>query len=681
MLNDTKVTFSAVKAVKATGNTVKVTMYDNYAAGATYYVVVNECEPLSFVIAGTAAKDVESIAIISDTAEVNTAAPITVALYNADGVDITSSVGTGSVTLSSTNLNSYVDGLTLNMYNVGDVTDLTATFVYYDANNNYQEVKKTATKKITAVAPTADVFKSLVYSIDNKADAPSKNYNGAKTYIALGDTQYKFKVQVIYTNGNTEYDKPADGVTQFFNGKALYAKIPEESVALLSSNNADGTYDIVPNSVGSTNVFIGYDDNNTFKTVAVAPIQVKEARYPATLTVKPNKSNLNTQVPDSVTFSAEVKDQYGDYINATLQSDQNTQSEKDAALNNKAWVKTANSTGKYTLTITSDPDDDGDTSDSQIGYKGGKTQANIVFTTKLTDLNSKAATVGSNFTAKQAGAQNTLNDSIAFSNNGASSLETTITNWTSLKAAELVASTSSNGFFTGNVGFEHVAAAPDKNAAAYNVGTGASFELLVTTPDGKVAPEATPGAGYGAYTGFLDINEAGGTVELRNFVNDTVNGVDYVKKLKSGTYTFTLYKIKHAAKAANVVISSQTIVVNVADKQANPVFTQLAETTTSTNATNKNFNDCFKFSFAGSTYQYSGALNNPVDSTNVTYNKDIYGGDCVSKASSATGAYFVKKALVTVKFTLNNEIPGQSGQATKYFDLESTINKLIKTKD
>ena len=676
MLNDTKVTFSAVNSVKAKGNTVKVTMYDNYTAGTTYYVLVNATEPLSFVIAGTAAKDVESIAIISDTAVVNTAAPITVALYNADGVDITSSVGTGSVSLSSTNLNSYVDGLTLNMYNVGDVTDLTATFVYYDANNNYQEVKKTVTKKITAVAPTADVFKSLVYSVDNKADAPSKNYNGAKTYIALGDKGYKFKVQVVYTNGNNEYDKPADGVTQFFNGKALYAKIPEESVALLSSNNNDGTYNIVPNSVGSTNVFIGYDENNTFKTVAVAPIQVKEARYPASLTVKPNKSNLNTQVPDSVTFSAEVKDQYGDYIDATLQTDQNSQSEKDALLNNKAWV--AGTTGKYTLTIKSDANDDGDTADCQIGYVGGKTQANIVFTTKLTDWNSKAATVGSNFTAKQAGVQNRLSDSIAFSNNGATSLETTITNWTSLKAAELVASTSSNGFFTGNVGFTHVAAAPNKNDVAYNVGTGASFELLISGPDGKV----TPGVGnYGALNGFLVVTENKGTVELRNFADTVVNGVDYVKKLKSGTYTFTLYKIKHAAKAADVVISSQTVVVNVSDKQANPVFTQLAETTTSTNATNKYFNDCFKFSFAGSTYQYSGANNTPVDSTNVTYDKDIYNDDCVSAASNATGAYFVKKALVTVKFTLNNEIPGQSGQATKYFDLESTINKLIKTKD
>ena len=643
MLNDTKVTFSAVKAVKATGNTVKVTMYDNYAAGTTYYVVINGSEPLQFVIAGNAAKDVESIAIISDTAVVNTASPITVALYNADGVDITSSVGTGSVSLASTNLNSYVDGLTLNMYNVGDVTDLTATFVYYDANNNYQEVKKTITKKITAIAASADVFKALVYSVDNKADAPSKNYSGAKTYLALGDAGYKFKVQLVYTNGNNEYDIAVNNVNTF-NGKALYAKIPEESVALLSTNNGDGTYNIIPNTVGSTNVFIGYDENGTFKTVAVAPIQVKEARYPATLTVKPTKSNLNTDVTDSITFNAEVKDQYGDFIDANLQSDQNTQSAAVATLNDTAWAggSLAGKTGKYSLTVDN----------NEIGYLGGKTQANIVFTTKLTDWNSKAAAVGSNFTAKQAGTQNLEKDNLAFANNGATSLDTSITSWTSLKAAKLAASTSSNGFLTGSVGFTHVGAAPVKGNY---IGTGAAFELLIKKDGTAVNPTA-----LGAIAPFLKVNEGAGTVELKNFDATIADDDALIAKLAKGTYTFTLYKIKRAATAANVVISSQTIVVNVTDNQTAPVFSQLAEKTALGNAQAKNFTECFKFTFGGATYQVGG----------VAYD--------ASPASASTNAYFVKKATITVGFRLNDEIGG-TGNYGKTFNLDCTINKLIKT--
>ena len=638
MLNDTKVTFSAVKAVKATGNTVKVTMYDNFTAGTTYYVVINGSDPLQFVIAGNAAKDVESIAIISDTAVVNTASPITVALYNADGVDITSSVGTGSVSLASTNLNSYVDGLTLNMYNVGDVTDLTATFVYYDANNNYQEVKKTITKKITAIAASADVFKALVYSVDNKADLPSKNYSGAKTYVALGDAGYKFKVQLVYTNGNNEYDMAVDGVNTF-NGKALYAKIPEESVALLSSNNGDGTYNIVPNTVGRTNVFIGYDENGSFKTVAVAPIEVKEARYPATLTVKPTKSNLNTDVADSITFNAEVKDQYGDYINATLQSDQNTQSAAVATLDDKAWV--AGTTGKYSLTVD----------DTEITYAPTKSQANIVFTTKLTDWNSKAAAVGSNFTAKDAGVQDTVKDNLAFTNNGASTLDTSITGWTSLKAASLVAQTSSNGFYTGNVGFTHVATAPAKANYVSSGAAVATFELLIKKDGAAVNP-----ADFGNLTGFLTVNAGAGTVQLKNFDDSAAA----VKKLPKGNYTFTLYKIKSAATAANVVISSQTVVVNVTDNQTAPVFTQLAEKTTTGNAAAGNFTDCFKFTFAGATYQAAG----------VAYD--------ASPASASTNAYFVKKATVTVNFQLNDEITW-GGNTGKSFNLDCTINKLIKT--
>ncbi len=637
MLNDTKVTFSAVKAVKATGNTVKVTMYDNYAAGTTYYVVINGSDPLQFVIAGNAAKDVKSIAILSDTAVVNTASEIKVALYNADGVDITSSVGTGSVSLTSSNLNSYVDGLTLNMYNVGDVTDLTATFVYYDANDNYKEIKIPTTKKITAVAAASDVFKALVYSVDNKADLPSKNYSNAKTYLALGDAGYKFKVQLVYTNSGNEYDFSVDGANTF-NGKALYAKIPEESIALLSSNNGDGTYNIVPNTVGRTNVFIGYDENGAFKTVAVAPIEVKEARYPATLTVKPNKSNLNTSVADSITFNAEVKDQYGDYINGTLQSTQNDQSAQVATFTDLNW--NAGSTGKYTLTA-----DNG-----EINYAAGKTQANIVFTTKLTDWNSKAAAVGSNFTAKVAGAQDTVKDSLAFTNNGSSALDTSITGWTSLKAAKLVASTSSNGFYTGNVAFTHVAAAPAKANYVASGASVATFELLIKKDGAAVNP-----ADFGALTGFLTVNEGNGTVELKNFDNSAA----IVKKLPKGNYTFTLYKIKSGATAANVVISSQTVVVNVTDNQVAPVFTQLAEKTTTGNAASGNFSDCFKFTFAGGTYQ-----------AGVAYD--------ASAASASTTSYFVKKATVTVNFQLNDEI-NWSGNTGKSFDLDCTINKLIKT--
>ena len=662
MLNDTKVTFSAVKAVKATGNTVKVTMYDNYAAGTTYYVVVNESEPLQFVIAGNAAKDVASIAIISDTAEVNTAAPITVALYNADGVEITSSVGTGSVSLTSTNLNSYVDGLTLNMYNVGDVTDLTATFVYYDANNNYQEVKKTATKKITAVAPAADVFKSLVYSVDNTSNGPSKNYNNPKTYLALDDANYRFRAELVYTNKGVEKSIAINGKNKF-NGNVLYAKIPEESIALLTiapfdSNNDtiddkgidgdgdnnpdDGIYGIVPNSVGKTNVFIGYNENGTFKTVAVASIEVKAKRYPATLTVKPSKSNLNTDVTDSITFTAEVKDQYGDYIDAGLQSDQNSESQKVATLNDKAWTRTG--TGKYKLEI--------ETANTDVSYVGTNTQANVVFTTKVTNWDSKAASVGSNFTAKKAGTQKKDKDSISFANNGASSLDTSITGWTSLKAAKLQAQTTSNGFLTGNIGFTEVMAAPVK---ANYVTSAASikFELLIKKDGTAIASTAND---------FITVTAGTGSVEVRNFVADGVKGGNYIKKLDKGNYTFTLYKITEAAKEADVVIASQTIVVNVTDNQTAPTFTQLDEKTALSKASLDDFTDCFKFNFAGNEYQ---------NLADVAYT--------ATDNSASTNSYFVKKATITVGFQLNDEING-SGATGQKFDLDCNINKLIKTK-
>ena len=49
-----------------------------------------------------------------------------------------------------------------------------------------------------------------------------------------------------------------------------------------------------------------------------------------------------------------------------------------------------------------------------------------------------------------------------------------------------------------------------------------------------------------------------------------------------------------------------------------------------------------------------------------------------SPASASTNAYFVKKATITVGFRLNDEIGG-TGNYGKTFNLDCTINKLIKT--
>ena len=665
MLNDTKVTFSAVKEVKAKANTVKVTMYDNFAAGTTYYVVVNECEPISLVIAGNAAKDVESIAIVTDTVTANTPAPVTVLLYNKDGVDITNSVGTGSVSIESSNPNSYVENLTLNMYNVDEETTVTATFVYYDANNNYEEVKKTASKKIKAVPEASEVFSGLVYSVDGTGNVASENYSNPKNYVSLSDTTFEFKAWVKITKGNQKYGIAVNGINTF-NGHALYAKIPEESVALLSSmgNDTDadaipddGLYAIQPNQVGRTNVFIGYDDNG-FKTVAVAPIEVKEKRYPATLTVKASKSNLNlTDLDnngvktndDSLTLEAEVKDQFNDYIAATLKTEQNKESGKvvpvnAALLTDASWASNGGA-GKYKLVITADDV----TYPNTNSQKGG----NVVLTTKITETTSKASPVGTNFSVKDNIERKDASDALTFANSGSASLDTTITGTTNIKKASIKAQLSSNGYFTGDITPTLVATAPTTS----NVGTSAavtySFQLVIKKDSTIITPENLTDPTHELYD-FLKTTDGGVTYDLYSINAD--NAV--LKKLPKGNYSFTIYKIKTHDAVSKNVISSKTLVVNVTDNQANPTFTQKSETASLSLASGNDFSECFKFYFAGKEY----------DGVTGVYD---------SKSSSAnTNAYFVSGCKLTV--TVGVKGADGSDLGNKNFPLDCAINKLIK---
>ena len=671
MLNETKVTFSAVSAVKATGNTVKVTMYDNFASGTTYYVTVNECEPIALVIAGTAAKDVDSIAILTETVTVNTAAELKVALYNKDGVDITSSVGTDSVTYESSNLNSYIDGKTLNMYNVDDETTVTATFTYYDANNNYEEVKKTASKKIKAVAEASEVFNGLVYSVDgNGQGITSDNYANAKTYVSLSDSTFDFKAYVKIVKGTDKYGVQVNGINTF-NGKVLYAKIPEESVALFTTAGAGGLYRIQPNQQGKTNVFIGYDDTPgnpaTFKTIAVAPIEVREKRYAQSLIIKPSKSNLNTtnlvaaggSSNDSLVLKAEIKDQFQDYFDpaadgqgVVIKTTQNTQSANVATLTLDPWTK--DDTGKYSVTVNYD----------DIAYQTTTLNGNVVLTSTLTDSTSKAGTVGTNFSVKSGINRSDASDALSFANSGASTLDTTITGTTNIKAAVVKAQLSSNGFFTGDIKPVWTKTVP----TTANVGTSGAvdtftyeFQLVIKKNNDIVDPTNLAAAGLTNFltTDALLSTTASTTWTLNNFYDDGTT----LTKLPKANYSFTIYKIKKGDATSKNVISSKTLVVNVTDNQVNPTFTQKAEVATAGLASSNNFSECFKFSFAGTEYD------------NVTTGYES------KTASTNTNAYFISKCSVTVSVDVK-DVNGNavSGTGKRSYNLDCTINKLIKTK-
>ena len=232
VINDTKIPFSAVKEVKATGNTVKVTMYDTFAAGTEYFVALADADALSFQIAGNAGKDVVGIKILTSTAVVDNgkAQDIKYALYNADGVDITTTAKADlnvniSLEAAAGTTNAYVSGETITMYTVGDVAEVSATFKYYDPNNNYTATTYTDTVKITAVAPSPYAYAGFVYTIDNGANGITMTYSNPKKYFAL-DQGAVFQAILKYTKDNASYTYIA-GKDNLYNGKALVAKVAD----------------------------------------------------------------------------------------------------------------------------------------------------------------------------------------------------------------------------------------------------------------------------------------------------------------------------------------------------------------------------------------------------------------------------------------------------------------------
>ncbi|MCR5829727.1 MAG: hypothetical protein K6F93_05155, partial [Lachnospiraceae bacterium] len=456
MINDTKVPFSAVKAVKATGNTVKITMYDTFKAGETYYVLVNSEEPITFAIAGNGPKDVKAIKILTTTSVVTSdsaSTDIKYALYNESGIDITTTAladANASVTLNAADgtVNAYVSAGTITMYTVGDTADVVATFKYYDPNNNYAETTLSTTQKITAVSPEAYKYSGFVYTIDPAAATRvlKNDESNAKKYMAMGDSS-EFQAVLKYTKNN-KTDKFQVGVDKF-NGKNLFAKVADEAIAAITGNvGADFT--IKANSVGTTNIFVGTTDDDTvtgkMTIIAVAPIEVKEKRYAATLNITTSQSVYNpANNDDSVTLKAEVKDQYGDYIDVTgqLETTQLKQSLDKRAVTMGGWNRTA--TGKY---------------ENKLGYGvagssiGDDTEGdnkkvrNIVLTTKINSgaVTTKANTVTNNFSVKNV-AYDQAKDTLDFKTSK-TALDTSLTKETARQKASITFRAYNGGYFT-----------------------------------------------------------------------------------------------------------------------------------------------------------------------------------------------------------------------------------------
>ena len=690
MVNGTKVPFSAVKAVKAEGNTVKVTMYDTFKAGETYYVDINGSTDLKFTLSGNGAKDVTSIKITTATAEVkddSSATDVKFILYNADGIDITTTAladanASVNVVAADGTTNAYVSNNTITMYTVGDKATVIATYKFYDPNNNYAETTFSDTKEITAVAPEAYAYSGFVYTIDPVNTRNLKfDESNTKNYVAMGDTA-DFKAVLKYTkSGNTtKFYVGADN----FNGKPIFVKVADEAIATITS--AGPNFRIVPNSVGKTNVFVGTTDDDLatgkMTIIAVASIEVKAKRYVASLTVTTNQSTLNpANNNDVITLTALVKDQYGDAIDVNNVSQFDTQQLKQSSdkrpVTLTGWAPTTE-TGKYECklggangTIGNDTD-----IDATSGLPKNDTVRNIVFTTKINSngvLESKANSVTTNFSIKNV-AKNPAKDTVEFRSDNAS-LDTSLTKETNLQKANISLKAFNGGYFTDKIDFsagydkitnKQTGATTNidyylvKNGETPTAGavSGSGFALEILKDGARIDQDGVNGTcnnGATDYKDFIKLTAASGEIAVEGMI--AKGGIIY--KLPAGTYTFRMYVIN------NGKIAVKTISLSVTDKQVPPAFEQKFQN--QKDAVGALVENCFRFTFNGEGGAFPGDDAGVVNSVAAVINS----------TSGNTNKVFVNGANVTLNITIK-----QWGNVvyTGTYTIYVPVNKLIDNK-
>ncbi len=628
--NDVKIPFTGVKEVKTTDNIVKVTMFNNFASGVTYYVSVNGSEPLSFVINGTAAKDVNRIQINTTTLVKDKDTDISVSLFNNEEIEITDAVGTADIVLtSSDNLKLWPQGgLKATMYNVGDTADLKATFTYYDANNNYNATVKEDTKTITCVAAPVAQKTGKVYTLGGSQSSP-------KNYIALGET-LKFQCWLKETLNGTTNDKLV-GKDTFANLGSTYAKIADTSIAMITADDNAGGYTVKGNQVGNTYVFICYTDAAGKEQILDScPIEVRAARFAQKVELSISKSNINLNASDSVKITAKVTDNYNEPYGGTLPTwTQVKASESKGVLSNDsttgAKFAPTSTTGKYEMTVLP----------GQITYTA---DGAVMLTVKAGDK-SNQPTVTFNV-AKKGITPNGYSFTI-----DKASLDTSINAIkTAVSTATINLTAVKDGYFVDNQGYDEVlnaakAAPNNSNAASYGAFT------LDIKKDGKQLNlnSAIANGSSVLYSNFINVNTTTGEIKINSYCAPSTAGA--ITKLPAGNYAFELYIIK----SGKVDGSVRRCTLAVTDSQVKPTFKKVGQSVKDKGSVEA----CFEFTF-------DGKKQTAVDTTPANYVTRNYKSD-----NTTVTSIFVSKADVALAITDGN------GAQTGIYTIAVDVNTLL----
>lgn len=288
------------------GTVATVELFNTLGNDTKYIVKVKDMTDRDFT---ATIGDVTDMAITSTTAVFGGPAAVKVALYNAQGVDITTADLLARVDLSlvDTTTNAYLDSANkeITIFNEGDKVPVKATFHTWKYDDAGTETIIERTAVITGVnASSVTVGSEAEYDIIKTTDGES--WWSTTNKLAAEDGDRTLLVRFKKSDGSYENATFANGYT---------FKSSNENTLMIN----EFTGALYPTKAGSAQVLV-YKDN---KVITAVPIEIVAKRSLTTFALNnpdvtvSNSANIGTN--DTVTVGYTAKDNLGEDIAVTVE--------------------------------------------------------------------------------------------------------------------------------------------------------------------------------------------------------------------------------------------------------------------------------------------------------------------------------------------------------------------------
>lgn len=279
-------------------NTVAIVCYSAFTAKTLYNIAVGE-NVVTFTGKSNTNEDIAKVEIATAQVIAGTFATVNFDFYDADDMKLSlSNAPTMVLEKVSGDANVTVSGNTIYFSKAGETAVVKAYYTTYDAN--YDVVKHYTSEKTIVGVDQWTAAEIFAYSLTTSTDKIDQNATPVHEVKATVDG-YKFHLvvkQVENLTGNAKY-------SDLYDSADYYLESVDEKVIVVS-----GKWNITTVAPGVGTVVLKKASD---KSVAAAfTITVKAAAYFNGYDISLNKTSFNTNTTDSIKFTLNCYDQYGD---------------------------------------------------------------------------------------------------------------------------------------------------------------------------------------------------------------------------------------------------------------------------------------------------------------------------------------------------------------------------------